>query len=220
MAGFFALSVLVPTPAVEPAASFFVERLGFERKRQGTGWSQVENGALVLRLVAADGAGPATVPSVEVEVVTRDLEATAAELCDAPGVAVVAPPERVRDDRIEMRLATPHGIVLRLARDLDEDDLGILPPLPTELIWDAAAERLIRELLTHVPVAFRSDARRLVTWTAEGLALGAGAVEVREEQALRGLLRATPPFRRREWRAILADRGIDPAPFAEELDAE
>jgi len=136
----FAFAVIHAVDDVEQAAAFFRDVLDFREHSRGSGWAQVENGALTVRLVAADRFARA--PSdLELDLATPDVSAASAALLKREGLEPLMAPTWVSADRMEARLRAPHRVVLTLSRIFDEDALGILPELPTSLVWteDAAA---------------------------------------------------------------------------------
>jgi hypothetical protein len=209
---FYALALHLPVEDVSAATDFLTRWLGFDVKEKGDGWSRVENGALVVRVVSG-----VSREGLELELAVDDLPAAASALAATPGVVELGSPVQVREDRIEQRFRAPHGLVLVASKSLSEDDLGIRPALPASLSWHSEADWFLREMLSEVPRTFRADARRRATEAAEALALEAGRVEVGLNESARGLLRITPPFRQEEMRDLLVNHGIDSEILAVEL---
>lgn len=209
----YALSLVHAVADPDPAALFFVGALGFELRSRGAAHVVVDNGALSIRLEPAGDGPPA---SLELEVLTDDLVEALEELLAHEGVEPIGSPSRVSECRFEQQLRAPHGLELRLVRELTEDDLGVLPPLPTSLLWDRYADLMTRELLREVPLAFRANARESATRRAEELSLLSGNVEVSRDSAARALLEIAPPFRKEEVASALAARGIEVRPEEEQ----
>jgi hypothetical protein len=203
---YFALAVRFPTPRPQAVERFLAEEMGFTVQRRGEGWAQLENGALVLRVERAE---KRSVRPLELEIVAPDLEVASAHLLAHADVTARGPIERVRVDRHELRLATALGLELVLVRELDEDETGIVPPLPVSLLWDAEAERLVQAGVRLAPLAFRADARRRATSEAEASALRDGRVGVTGRDGTCGLVDATPQFRREELRVWLLEQGYE-----------
>ncbi len=212
----FAFAVIHAVDDVEQAAAFFRDVLDFREHSRGSGWAQVENGALTVRLVAADRFARA--PSdLELDLATPDVSAASAALLKREGLEPLMAPTWVSADRMEARLRAPHRVVLTLSRIFDEDALGILPELPTSLVWTEDAAAYTQRLLRFVPVSFRAQARKRVTECAETLAITAGDVTVERDTALRALVMSTPPFQHEGLRVAFRDEGVDPEPLFAEL---
>lgn len=189
------------------AAEFFARVLGMTRVGTDDDDPRLANGALEVRLVAADGGG---VPELELELSTDDATACVETLLQEPDTRLLPDVARTRADRIERRVAIRHGVVVRAVQLLDEDRLGVLPPLPAALEWEPDATRLVQETLRTVPLSFRDLARSRMTERAEFLACRAGAVVVDVATAVRGMLEATPAFQQPTLRATLAAAGALP----------
>ncbi|MDG4549204.1 MAG: DUF2621 family protein [Candidatus Contendobacter sp.] len=212
----FAFAVIHAVDDVARAAAFFRDVLDFQEHSQGRDWAQVENGALTIRLVAADRFARA--PSdLELDLATPDVAAASAALLEREGLEPLMAATWVSAERMEARLRAPHRVVLTLSRVFDEDARGILPELPTSLVWAEDAAMSIKRLLRFVPVSFREQARKRVTERAETLAITAGDVTVDQDIALRALIMTTPAFQHEGLRAALRDEGIDPRPLFAEL---
>ncbi|MFO1349295.1 MAG: DUF2621 family protein [Gammaproteobacteria bacterium] len=210
----FVTAVVHAVADLEGAAAFFMEALDFREQSRGLNAIVVENGALAIRLVAA---GENRAGELELEMTTADLDGAAAQWLQRQEVSQISAPAWVNPERMEMRLRAPHGVVLRLAREFDEDELGVLRDLPTSLDWMEEAESCVKRILRFVPVGFRDNARRRVTERAEHLAIKAGEVTVDKTTALRGLVLATPDFQIEGLRQSLRAEGVDPEPLFAEL---
>jgi catechol 2,3-dioxygenase-like lactoylglutathione lyase family enzyme len=212
----FAFAVIHAVDDVEQAAAFFRDVLDFREHSRGSDWAQVENGALTVRLVAAHRFARA--PSdLELDLATPDVPAASAALLERKGLEPLMAPTWVSAERMEARLRAPHRVVLTLSRTFDEDALGILPELPTRLVWTEDAVAYTQRLLRLVPVSFREQSRRRVIECAETLAITAGGVTVDRDTALRALVMSTPAFQHEGLRAALRGEGIDPEPLFAEL---
>ncbi len=204
----FVLSVCHRVVDPQTTASWLVSELDFWSGEVFPDGAVVENGALSLRLLlCADRAE--SVRPLRLEVVCRDLAASSHRLTSFPGVASLAAARQVSSNRLEQRLKTPFGIELVLARTLDEDELGIKPPLEKNILWREAAEELVRETMRCVPLAFRADARAKAIARAEYLAGLEGSIEVEAEQAIRALIETTPEFKRDDLQRSLISQGVD-----------
>lgn len=207
----FIVSIVHPVPDLQAAVEFFSATLGFVVSNQTTEWALVDNGAIAIRLVAE----PERDCVLHLNMETGDLEAALKVFESSEEVFVESAPEWVDFDRQEQTVRLPHGLRITLFRTFNEDELGILPELPTSLDWRAEASDRIRQLLGFVPIDFRDMARRRVTEQAESLALSAGGVTVDLPLALRALVEATPAFQTDRLRDELVRRGIDPEPLFE-----
>lgn len=202
-------AVAVSYPVADPrlTASRLADGLGFVvRESRGDGSVVVDNGAIAIRLAEAGEAEP---PELEFEVETDDLELACEQLRVVAGVVAVAEDRRIGEDRIVRRVALEGGVVVSLTRVLDEDDLGILPPLPANLVWDENTDLLVRRVLRAVPLTFRPSARARVTERAEAVALESGDIEIGLDAAIQGLFDATPEFEHATLRQTLAEEGVD-----------
>lgn len=212
----FAFAVIHAVDDVEQAIAFFRDVLAFQERDRGSDWAQVENGALTVRLVAANRFARAP-NDLELDLATPNIPAAIAALLEQEGLELLMTATWVSPERMEARLRTPYRVVLTLSRTFDEDALGILPDLPTSLVWTEDAVASTQRLLRLVPVSFREQSRRRVTECAETLAIAAGGVTVDRDTALRALVMSTPAFQREGLRAALREEGIDPDPLFAEL---
>ncbi len=205
-----ALCVVHGVHDVSVAERFFNDALGMPTRDHGPGWALVDNASIGLRLVETDSVSAA----LDIELVGNDLPAVARELAAHEGVSSLRPLRWVSTWRQELWLRGPFGLTLRLVRDYDEDQLGIVPALPTKLQWDPKTESLIQELLRYVPVVFRRDARRFVTEGAEERALADGRVTVEQNEAIDVLVQRTPSFQLDRLRKELGVHGLEPELWA------
>lgn len=204
------LAVCHHTPALEEAAEFLRRWLGFEERERECereperGMVELSNGALTLRLLAAREVGSL----LELEVVTDELPAAARFVAQEMRLAAQTEIEAVGDGRLEQRFATPWGLVLVLTQKLSLDELGVPVPVPQTLEWESSAVCLVQEVLAFVPRCFRQGAQRRVAEASEKRVLERGRVEVGRDDAVAGLLAATPDFQQRRLRSELASRGF------------
>lgn len=207
----YALAAIHPVADPEATGAVLAEALGFQvRSRDDRGTILVDNGALALRLVpgAAFGGEPSERP-LELEVETEDLDGALETLRRKGEILEAEDERRVARDRIERLVRLAEGVTVRLVRILTEDDLGHLPPLPANLVWEERSDLLVRRVLREVPLAFRRAARERATGRAEAVALREGRVEVDEASAVRGLVEATPEFQHERLQRALEDEGIE-----------
>jgi len=203
------VSIVHPVPDLDAAEAFFAEALRLPACGRGEGWLALDNGAFRVRLA---GAGPCYRPRLlELEIEATEVDEEVARLCCFPGVADTGC-GHASSDRVERRLAAPHGLTLVVFRMLTEDDLDVPPPLPSSLPWEPAADALVRQVLRAVPLAFRDGARTRVTEQAEIEAVASGEISVSVPASVRGLFAATPPFQHAQLRAEVA-RHLDARPL-------
>ena len=213
----FVVSVIHAVAQLDQAAAFFAQVLDFKELDRGEDWIAMENGALAVRLVTTTAARREA-GELELEMSTQDVQEAATEFLQQKNIQLLTDTTWVSPEREEMRLRAPHGIVITLSRIYDEDELGVLPDLPTSLDWDEDAECCIKRLLRFVPVNFRHPARRRSTERAEMLAVSEGNIAVDKATALRGLVQSTPGFQHQRLRQELLREGIDPDPLFMEID--
>jgi hypothetical protein len=198
---------------LDAAERFFTGALSMPVRDRGEGWTLVDNASVALRLVRCRRGN--TPHSLRLELVGNDLAEMAGELLQWDGVYETRPVTWVSTWRQEQWLCAPFALELILARNYDEDELGIVPPLPTNLGWEPTALSVVQDLLRHVPVALREDARRQVTRDAENRALAEGRVVVERDEAVDVLVRRTPTFQHELLRSELTRLGLEPERWAE-----
>lgn len=214
-----AIALVHPVAEPRETASVLTGVLGFYRTEEGEeGSVVVDNGAVRLRLVRLEGLRRALAPPLELEVEAEDLDAATERLRSQLGGLRAEADRRAGADRLVRRLELGADVVVRLTRVLTEDDLGVLPPLPSGLDWHPEADRVVRRVLRSVPLIFRPAARERATRRAEELARERGEGRVGVATAVRGLADATPRFQHGTLRRALADEGIDLARHENEVD--
>ena len=205
----FITSIIHKVEEITAATTYCCTSLGFNIKDQSTSWTIIDNGSIAIRLVTAENATEAS-NRLNLELQTKQQAEDTKELLSYPGVSLIA--ERISEspDRIENRFQCPHGLVISLIREFNEDELGIIPPLPTTLVWGVDAEECIKQILRVVPLSFRDQARIRITEKAEMLVAGKGSISVNIDCAVQALAEATPHFQHPAIEAGLHERGIDP----------
>lgn len=212
-----ALSVVHPVADLEETVRFFTDVLSMPVRVRGADWAVVDNGSVSLRLVRS--AAPPQL--VALELMAADIDASAAQLLAEPGVERAGEVEWVSPSRKELRLAArAHGLELVLARDYDEDELAVVPPLPTSLPWTEQALDVVQTLLREVPVVFRGSARTRITERAEYLAVESGEVEVAPHHGIRAVIQVTPAFQLARLRQSLVALGLDPGQWASDFERD
>lgn len=219
---FHVLSVVHPVEQLAEAIAFFEAALGMPLRSRGENWAVVDNGSVSVRLEqtqpGAQRAGPLTL-----ELAVTDLDTARAALLEQPGVTLRSETLWKSADRHEVRLslaASAHDLVLELVRTYHEDELGIVPELPTQLPWEERALKLVKTLLSHVPVTFRSSARTRVTKRAEFLTVECGEVEVNAFRGVQAVVQVTPAFQLDTLRGSLSTLGLDPEGWAADFERE
>lgn len=200
-----AIHLSVPVPAL--AGQFLCDVLGFEHQPQDDGSCLVNNDAIMLVLHVGN-ASP-----VELNLHTTDMAVDAARLLALPHVVAIDETMQQQGRLCWQRFDADCGLRLRLCRTLDEDEMAILPPLPSNLPWDDAVDLCVRRVLRIVPVDFRDKARHRVTERAEFLCLAAGSLLVSEAFAVQALKDSTLDFQQRELYETLQQQGVTMAHY-------
>jgi hypothetical protein len=201
LADFYALAVVVRVPNVAEACALLRDQLGFSLREERTGEALLDNGALCFRLV--EGRANAR---LAIELTTKQLDETLAAWTSK--ATLVTEAAWVSNARREARLHVADWLELVVSRTYDEDELGVVPALPSSLPWRDDAETMLKAALTCVPVAFRGDARVKATQRAEELAVVEGTrLEVDIGLAARALLEVTPPFQHERLQSVLRAHG-------------
>ncbi|MGR9105420.1 MAG: hypothetical protein ACU843_00665 [Gammaproteobacteria bacterium] len=207
----FAVAVIHAVENPQTACAFFCEALGFQQQEQQGDSFLINNGAISIRLVnqnGGSGQGP-----LNLELFCEDLDDNRELLLTYPGVAVLSEASWIDQFRLQCCLRGPHNLLITLNRTFNEDELGIIPPLPVSLIWEEGAERCIREVLKQIPLSFRHQARIRITEQAEMIAGKDGSIRVHMDHAVRSLAETTPSFQHRPLCNALVEMGIDPCPY-------
>lgn len=212
---FYGLShVEVPVRDLEASQKLYRDATGFQVKRKGDGYVDLEGGAVVLRLVASSSA--ATPARIRLQV--ADVPAAVAALCGAGARAMYEPMRTPELEELAV-LRDVDGNVLIPWRALTEDEYDFVPALPKERGWDRSAEDLMQSLLGHVPALFRALARRKVTRVAEELAEETSGGHVDREHVIRGFILASAKVTRSRARGPLVAHGIDPESYRADFEA-
>ncbi|TNE45714.1 MAG: hypothetical protein EP343_26005 [Deltaproteobacteria bacterium] len=209
----FVVSAIHCVRSVEEASSFFLKQLGFEQVVSDEDSVTVSNGSVQVRLVSSE----TPEHTMTLEVRTKRLERARQRWLSVPEVQSVSEVQIVRENRHEVLVQAPHSVNILLVRHLTEDDLGVLPPLPTQLDWEAEADTYTRHILRCIPISFREDARVKITEAAEVRAAEEGEITVNLETALRVFVKETPFFQRRALWEEYERLGLDAPFFFEEV---
>lgn len=209
----FVISVIHAVADPVSAATFLCNALGFKNTCQSTEAIIVENGAIALRLVPDNTEPQGNGSCLNLELQTRNMAQATAELLMLPDVSLIAQPVAVNPARVESRLQGPQGILITLVQEFNEDELGIIPPLPASLIWNEDAEDCIRQMLRLIPVSFRESARIRITERAEMLSAEEAEITVTMHFAVQALADVTPLFQHPMLMSALQQRGIDPSGY-------
>lgn len=204
----FVTAIIHSVENIEAAENFFCTALGFYLpQNQGNRGVLLENGAVTLRLVD----DTSLAGSLNLELYSKQLSADVQALLAFADVSIIRENVRLNPYRLETQLQAPHGVIITLFQTFNEDELGILLPLPISLDWEKQAQDCIQQLLTYVPIDFRQLARTLVTERAEVLAAEQGEITVDVKIAVQALAETTPHFQHPALVAALHERSIDPA---------
>lgn len=212
-----ALSIVHSVEALEASVGFFGGTLALPVRAQGEGWAVVDNGSIALRLEARGRSSQTLV----LELSSPEPVLAAAGLLLDPAVERLSQVEWVSATRQEVRLAARlHQVELVLARTYDEDELGIVPELPTRLPWESDATTIVQSLLRDVPVVFRVSARSKITERAEYLSVLGGALDVGVSCAVQAVVQVTPAFQLERLRRSLVAIGLDPVAWGGDFERE
>lgn len=213
----FAVSVVHCTDDILAAADFLCKALGFQHKEITGNAVIVENGAITIRLIKRiDGLTDA---ALTLEFQTQDIGLTIQQLMTYENVRLVNQDKGAEinhQGRVEAFLQASYGLNVLLVQEFNEDQTGIMPALPSELIWDEEADLCTRRMLKLVPITFRQSARIRVTERAEMLAGEVGSVTVSLDTAVRALVQTTPLFQRPSLQDALQEEGIETGNYFEE----
>ncbi len=205
----FALSVVHPVTEVEPASHFFLNVLGFQKVTHDPYGVVVGNGSIQIRLCLAS---PETgeVSKLHLELTSSNLDRSREQWLKRPEVLAVSEKIVVSQERHEVRVQGPHNLNLTIFRLFNEDDLGLLPELPTSFDWSEETETAVKLLLRCVPLPFRKEARIKVTEKAEMNAAEAGEISVGMTVALHSFIQETPLFQHRALWEEMEKIDLDP----------
>ena len=192
------------------ASHFFCTALGFHIKTQTDSSQLLENGSVTIRL-STETHIPFT--TLHLELNCRQLEPETQTLLTFTDTLLIAEHTQTTPYRLENRIQAPHNLLITLVKEFNEDEIGIMPLLPTCLDWQAAAVSCIQQLLTYIPIAFRQTARSRITERAEVLAAERGEITVDLADAVQALADTTPVFQHPTLIAALRERAINPDPY-------
>lgn len=205
----FVTALIHSVENIEAARDFFCTVLGFtQSQNQGNRGLLLENGSVTIRLVNDI---EVVAKSLTLELYSRQLDDDTQALLAVPQLSLIREKVHINPYRLETHLQAPHSVVITLFQEFNEDDLGILLPLPISLDWQPQALDCIQQLLTYVPIDFRQLARTLITERAEVLTAEQGEITVKLNTAVQALAETTPHFQHPALVAALRERNIDPA---------
>lgn len=211
---FYGISHLdLPVTDLARAERFWCGVVGCNPAKRGAGFVDIDSGSAMLRLVQV----ARVEQPVTVRVTVGDVAAAYAVLL-ATGAREVQAPTRTAALELEARVADPDGNTILVWRELTEDEYGFTPALPKQGEWQADAETLLVDLLSHVPALFRALARRKVTRVVEELADN-DASAVTRGHVIRGYILASAKVTRYRLVEPLRRCGIDPDRYQEEFEA-
>jgi len=85
--------------------------------------------------------------------------------------------------------------------------------------WSDAADSMLQALVRMVPETLRELAGAAARDESEAVAEQRGANEVEVDDVVRGWIRTTPPEQRNGLIAVIESLGIEPEPYADELES-
>ena len=203
----------LPVTDIPRAEDFWGNLIGLKEVKRGEGFVDLDSGSVILRLVQI----PKVSRPVTVRVSVPDVQAAMDKLLQSGGRALYEV-QRTPALELEAHVADPDGNAVIVWRELTEDEYGFVPDLPKQGEWQADAEALFIDLLSHVPALFRSLARRKVTKIIEEVA-GYDHSPVTREHVIRGYILSSAKIKRDRLIEPLKQCGIDPDNYKEEFDA-
>jgi len=211
---FFGVShVDLPVTDLARSEAFWGKLIGLKEVKRGEGFLDLDSGSVILRLVQV----PSVSRPVTLRVHVYDVQTAFDQLVQSGGRALYEV-QRTPALELEAHVADPDGNAVIVWRDLSEDEYGFVPDLPKQGEWHENAEKLLIELLAHVPALFRSMARRKVVKNIEELA-GYDKSPVTREHVIRGYILSSAKIKRNRLIEPLKQCGIDPDNYKEEFDA-
>ena len=211
---FFGVShVDLPVTDLARSEAFWGKLIGLKEVKRGEGFLDLDSGSVILRLVQV----PSVSRPVTLRVHVYDVQAAYDQLVQSGGRALYEV-QRTPALELEAHVADPDDNCVIVWRDLSEDEYGFVPDLPKQGEWHENAEKLLIELLAHVPALFRSMARRKVVKNIEELA-GYDKSPVTREHVIRGYILSSAKIKRNRLIEPLKQCGIDPDNYKEEFDA-
>jgi hypothetical protein len=197
----FAVATYLTTANPENTASFLKDALNFQIEyRPGYGW-WVENGSVTIILQA----GNANNSNIEIQ--CTHIEKDSQHLLQHPDIQAITTIQQ-HNNRIEQQLLCDCGIILRLSKVLNEDEMGELLSLPSSLPWDKNTDLCTRRILRIAPLSFREKARERVTQRAEYIAVEAGSLMVQEAHAMQAFVEITLDFQYQALFDAMQQEGI------------
>ena len=176
---------------LQPTQNILTDVLEFTITEEGKGFAHLENGALCIRLIQnTDKAGQYLYLNVN----SSDIDASI-KLYQQHGFRQTGATHWAHSAREEavMQLATA-SIYLIVAREYDEDELGIMPELKTSLLWHKEALLITQLLVKTIPINFRDIARTKIIAMAEADTIVSGQIEVDQPLAIQAIIKVTPDF--------------------------
>jgi catechol 2,3-dioxygenase-like lactoylglutathione lyase family enzyme len=203
----------IPVTDLASAEAFWTGLVGLTVAKRGEGFTDIDSGSLMLRLVQ--------VSRVEHPVSLRVHVYNVQEAYDAAlraGAKPLYAPLRTPALELVASVSGPDDQPLMFWRELTEDEYDFAPELPKEGEWHADAEVLLVSLLSHVPAMFRALARRKVTRIVEEIA-GYDRSPVTRAHVIRGYILSSAKITRYRLVEPLRKHGIDPDDYKAEFDA-
>lgn len=202
MADFHPIAISHPVGDLVGARDFLVEALGLPLVEWGARWALLDNGTLAVRLLEASAAPAAP---LQIELTTGNVAETADALELRPEVSSRSEEIWRSPDRCEVHLEVQGWLRLIVFRAYDEDEMNVVPELPTTMRWSSDADATLRALLRRVPLPFRQRARDRSTETAERVSSAQRLDEVGLSIAVEALAEVTPNVQHGVLRAALVE---------------
>jgi len=165
---------------------------------------RLENGALCIRLLKS---AENTRQILTLDISSSDIAASIAYY-QQYGFTQLGGTQWLSATREEVTMQSSVPVCLVIARDYNEDELGVMPPLQTSLEWHDDALLLAQRLIKTIPVGFRDNARHKIIELAEADTIVAGQIEVDQQLAIRAIIKVTPDFQHDALKDEIVNNGL------------
>jgi predicted enzyme related to lactoylglutathione lyase len=204
----------VPVTDIPRAREFWGDLIGLRPGKSGEGFADMDSGNVALRLIQVRNVEH----PVSIRISVRDVEAAYEQLLRHGGTSLYEP---LRTPELELvaNVVDPDGNSVFVWRELTEDEWDFVPALPKEGEWHEDAERLLVQLLSHVPALFRALARRKATRMVEHLAK-TDRSPVTREHVINGYILSSAKITRYRLVEPLRKSGINPDDYKAVFEEE
>lgn len=203
----YPLALRYHTRDLARAEAFLSGILDIPVRERGRGYLRLDNGSICLWLV--EDANPVAQAPLSLVLAAADVKEAMLELLTRRGVVLRREPTWTAPDRFEAELRFEDWLHLVVGRTYNEDELGVVPELATELEWAPLACELLKLLLRRVPISFRQTARTKSVARSESIAIERGEVVVQKADAIRAIVEVTPRFQHQLLRDALIAHSED-----------